>query len=77
MTEFRKTDVFIDNKKGGSRIKCLKCGDIIQSMYKHDFVWCSCGNVFVDGGNDYFRFGGFDDEKTVEFIDSKTEEEEK
>lgn len=34
-------------------VKCLKCNDIIQSKHRHDFVWCSCGNVAVDGGNDY------------------------
>jgi len=42
----------------GARIKCLKCGDIIQSYHRHDFKWCSCENVFIDGGNDYMRYGG-------------------
>ena len=35
-----------------NRIKCLKCGDIIESTYRHDFVMCSCGACFVDGGHD-------------------------
>lgn len=39
-------------------IKCLKCGDIIESTYRHDFVMCSCGACFVDGGHDYMRIGG-------------------
>ena len=39
--------------------QCLKCGDIIQSMHRHDFVRCECGESFVDGGNDYFRAGGY------------------
>jgi len=38
--------------------KCLKCGDVIESKYRHDFVECSCGAIFVDGGHDYFRRGG-------------------
>ena len=40
-----------------SKIKCLKCGDIIESMDRHDFKHCKCGSVFVDGGNSYLRFG--------------------
>ena len=39
-------------------IKCLKCGDIIESKFRHDFVRCKCGSCFVDGGHDYFRRGG-------------------
>lgn len=35
--------------------KCLKCGDIIESKHRHDYVTCSCGNVSVDGGTDYLR----------------------
>ena len=41
-----------------NRIKCLKCGDIIESKYTHDWVQCSCGACFVDGGHDYMRVGG-------------------
>lgn len=41
-----------------NRIQCLKCGDIIESMYTHDFVPCSCGACFVDGGHSYMRVGG-------------------
>jgi hypothetical protein len=39
--------------------QCLKCGDIIQSKHRHDFVQCECGESFVDGGEDYFRAGGY------------------
>ena len=39
----------------GPKIKCLKCNDIIQSMYRHDFKWCSCKNIAVDGGGDYLK----------------------
>ena len=42
----------------GAKIKCLKCLDIIQSFDRHDFKWCSCGNIFIDGGDDYVRYGG-------------------
>lgn len=36
-------------------IKCLRCGDIIESFYRHDFKECSCGACAVDGGHDYLR----------------------
>jgi ribosomal protein S27E len=36
-------------------VKCLKCGDTIESKYRHDFQTCSCDNVSVDGGTDYLR----------------------
>lgn len=40
------------------RVKCLKCGTIMKSYTRHDFKWCPCENIFVDGGDDYLRFGG-------------------
>ena len=36
-----------------SRVKCRACGDIIKSKHRHDYVTCSCGEVSVDGGEDY------------------------
>ena len=38
-----------------NKIKCKKCGDIIESISVHDFKWCSCGTVAVDGGHEYLR----------------------
>jgi hypothetical protein len=38
--------------------RCKKCGDLIVSTYCHDFVACSCGAIFVDGGREYLRRGG-------------------
>lgn len=38
-----------------NRIKCKKCGDIIESVSVHDFKECKCGAVAVDGGRDYLR----------------------
>lgn len=41
-------------------IKCLACGDVIVSKHRHDFVWCSCKSVAVDGGKSYLkRVGDF------------------
>ena len=38
-----------------NKIRCKKCGDVIESEYTHDFKMCKCGAVGVDGGHDYLR----------------------
>ena len=38
-------------------IQCNLCGDIIESKSVHDYVECSCGACYVDGGHDYQRIG--------------------
>ena len=38
-----------------NKIRCNKCGDEIESTHRHDFKFCKCGAVAVDGGKDYFR----------------------
>ena len=40
-----------------NRARCRKCGDVVESLHRHDFVACSCGAIFVDGGQDYHRAG--------------------
>ena len=45
-----------EERKFGS-IRCKHCDDIITSYHVHDFKYCKCGKVFVDGGNEYLRFG--------------------
>lgn len=39
-------------------IKCGECGEVVESIFRHDFKWCKCESVFVDGGFDYLRRGG-------------------
>lgn len=51
-----------------SKIRCLECGDVIESKHRHDFVLCSCGNAFVDGGSDYLRYGAYSMD-TVEVVE--------
>lgn len=36
-------------------VKCLLCKERIVSVHRHDFNYCGCGNVAVDGGHDYLR----------------------
>ena len=38
--------------------QCAQCNDIIESTHRHDFKYCSCQSIFVDGGTDYIRSGG-------------------
>lgn len=40
---------------------CNKCDDFIFSATVHDFRTCKCGNISVDGGQEYLRrVGGID-----------------
>jgi ribosomal protein S27AE len=41
-----------------NRAQCAKCGVVIESKHRHDWVACACGAIFVDGGHDYARRGG-------------------
>lgn len=48
-----------------SKIKCLLCGTILESLYNHDYKTCGCPNgTFIDGGR-FLRFGGKDLDKIV------------
>ena len=49
-----------------NKAKCNLCGDVIISFHSHDFKYCSCGSVSVDGGRDYAR-------RLFKSIDSFTE----
>jgi len=41
-----------------NRAKCRICLDVIESVNRHDFVRCKCGEIFIDGGNGE-QSGGF------------------
>lgn len=43
-----------------NRARCKVCGDVIESLHRHDFKTCTCRSIFVDGGLDYVRRGGYD-----------------
>lgn len=38
-----------------NQAQCLLCNDIIISTHSHAYVTCKCGNLSVDGGNEYAR----------------------
>ena len=41
-------------------VRCNKCQEVLQSTHVHDYVECMCQETMVDGGNEYFRYGGND-----------------
>ena len=54
-------------------IRCKHCNEVIESMSVHDFKFCSCESVAVDGGHDYlrrcFKTSQDDFEELSEYID--------
>lgn len=38
-----------------NRAKCKKCGSIIESFHRFDYVACSCGEIAIEGGTDFLR----------------------
>jgi hypothetical protein len=42
-----------------SKAICMQCEGFMESKHRHDFVYCPCGKSFLDGGDDYFRAGGY------------------
>jgi hypothetical protein len=40
--------------------RCRLCKDEIVSTHVHDFKYCKCGEIFVDGGKEYLRRGAND-----------------
>lgn len=54
-SEKTKAKDLSDKKILLNKIQCKKCKDIIESKYVHDFKWCVCRNIAVDGGLEYLR----------------------
>lgn len=59
----------------GVMVKCLVCGKILHSKYRHDFKQCNCPNqTFIDGGYEkYNRYGGVDLGKVEVILDAEKE----
>lgn len=55
-----------------NKIKCKKCEEIIESKHRHDFKFCKCGAVAVDGGKDYLRrLGNQEDYEELSKVEDK------
>ena len=50
LDEFLGKEKILSNK-----VKCLHCGDVIESKTVHDFQKCSCGSISIDGGHEYLK----------------------
>lgn len=46
----RTREVVVVNKA-----QCKLCGDIVESTHRHDFKFCKCGEIAVDGGKAYIK----------------------
>jgi len=38
-----------------NRAKCRLCNDVLESFHTHDYVQCTCGEIAIDGGQQYMR----------------------
>ena len=57
------------------KLRCLGCDTILESTWVHDFQMCDCENkTFIDGGNEYLRFGAVD-MSLIDFMDEEDEDE--
>lgn len=57
-------------------MECLLCHDIVRSKNCHHFVRCKCGDMFVDGGSWYQRYGAKDlstVKSLIEYYDKRDE----
>lgn len=55
------------------KIKCLLCGDIIESKSLHGLVTCKCELCYIDGGSYYSHIGAKDFSKIVKIFNDGIE----
>lgn len=55
------------------KIKCLICGDIIESKNVYDLVSCKCESCYIDGGSYYSHIGAIDFNKVIEIKEDGSE----
>lgn len=53
------TNTRFDKKILRNRARCRKCNTIIESKHGWHFVQCDCKAIFLDGGKNYVRCGGY------------------
>lgn len=59
-----------------NKARCLKCSSVIESIYRWDYVTCSCGAISIDGGRDYYvrRCGDLEAIEDLSLTESSTYE---
>ena len=64
----RVREVVVTNKA-----QCKLCGDVIESKHRHDFKWCKCGEIAVDGGKSYIKRAAKNLDSIIELSDTYEE----
>lgn len=54
-----------------NKAQCLKCKEIIESTFRHDYKTCKCGNLSVDGGKDYCKRSAVDFKQVKELSEEE------
>jgi ribosome biogenesis SPOUT family RNA methylase Rps3 len=36
-------------------LRCPKCKEVVVSLHVHDFRWCGCKSLAIDGGSEYCK----------------------
>jgi hypothetical protein len=67
----RHADAYSPSFRTG--IKCRTCGVTVYSRAGHDFRWCPCKSLAVDGGPHYLRVSGYGDPVQLEIDATETE----
>lgn len=57
-----------------NKAQCRLCDDIIESVHRHDFKFCSCGEISVDGGKSYIKRSAKDLGNIIELSEGYQEE---
>jgi tRNA(Ile2) C34 agmatinyltransferase TiaS len=57
-----------------NKAQCKLCGDVIESVHRHDFVRCKCGEIAVDGGKAYLKRSAKSLSNIVEMSETYEEE---
>lgn len=65
----RTREVVVVNKA-----QCKLCGDVVESVHQHDFKWCKCGEIAVDGGKAYIKRAAKDLSNIIELSETYEEE---
>ncbi len=54
------------------KIKCTKCGDVLEGDKKGTWITCTCKAIYIDETKWYYRIGG--NEGDFEILEEKEEE---
>ena len=65
----RTREVVVVNKA-----QCKLCDDIVESKHRHDFKWCKCGSMAVDGGKAYIKRAANSLDDIIELSETYEEE---